>query len=103
MDPEGPLPLARTAHTTPKPRSSTRNVASNIVVFAVSLAHRAIVFVPDWVTNVLWEEPAIARFLTRLRSIGRLISFEKRGAGISDSVPLDALPTRVGDRLPPHP
>jgi len=54
-----------------------------------------IVFVPDWVTNVevMWEEPAIARFFTRLGSIGRLISFDKRGSGISDPVPLGALPT----------
>ena len=54
-----------------------------------------IVFVPDWVTNVevMWEEPAIARFFTRLGSIGRLICFDKRGSGISDPVPLGALPT----------
>jgi class 3 adenylate cyclase len=54
-----------------------------------------IVFVPDWVTNVevMWEEPAVARFLTRLSSIGRLICFDKRGSGISDPVPLGALPT----------
>src|SRR5262249_16865983 len=35
--PRGPLPLARAARTTPKPRSSTRNVASNIVL-CVALA-----------------------------------------------------------------
>src|SRR5213594_616359 len=54
-----------------------------------------IVFVPDWVTNleVMWEEAAIARFLTRLGSIGRLICYDKRGTGISDPVPLGALPT----------
>ncbi len=54
-----------------------------------------IVFVPDWVTNaeIMWEEPAIARFFARLGSIGRLISFDKRGSGISDPVPLGALPT----------
>jgi len=54
-----------------------------------------IVFVPDWVTNleVMWEEAAIARFLARLGSIGRLICYDKRGTGISDPVPLGALPT----------
>src|SRR5438094_8034978 len=54
-----------------------------------------IVFVPDWVTNleVMWEEAAIARFLARLGSIGRLICYDKRGTGISDPVPLAALPT----------
>lgn len=54
-----------------------------------------IVFVPDWVTNleVMWDEPAITRFFTRLGAIGRLITFDKRGSGISDPVPLGALPT----------
>src|SRR5438445_382247 len=54
-----------------------------------------IVFVPDWVTNleVMWEEAAIARFLARLGSIGRLICYDRRGTGISDPVPLGALPT----------
>src|SRR5437879_3874888 len=54
-----------------------------------------IVFVPDWVTNVevMWEEAAVARFLARLGSIGRLITYDKRGTGISDPVPLGALPT----------
>jgi class 3 adenylate cyclase len=40
-----------------------------------------------------WEEPAIARFSPRLGSIGRLICFDKRGTGMSDPVPLGALPT----------
>ena len=33
-----------------------------------------------------WEEPALASFLRRLGSFGRLISFDKRGTGISDTV-----------------
>src|SRR2546428_5165085 len=41
----------------------------------------------------MWEEAAIARFLARLGSIGRLICYDKRGTGISDPVPLGALPT----------
>jgi hypothetical protein len=55
--------------------------------------------IPDWVTNleVMWEEPAIARFFTRLGSIGRLICYDKRGTGISDPVPLGALPTRASE------
>ena len=38
-----------------------------------------------------WEEPALAAFLRRLSSFGRLISFDQRGTGISDSVPPDEL------------
>jgi hypothetical protein len=35
----------------------------------------------------------MARFLQRLGSFSRLIMFDRRGAGASDPVPLDALPT----------
>jgi pimeloyl-ACP methyl ester carboxylesterase len=54
-----------------------------------------IVFIPDWVTNleVMWEEPTLARFLSRLAAIGRVICFDKRGTGVSDPVPLGAIPT----------
>lgn len=54
-----------------------------------------IVFIPDWVTNleVMREEPTVARFFDRLASFGRLICFDKRGSGLSDPVPLGAIPT----------
>ena len=54
-----------------------------------------IVFIPDWVTNVeiMWEEPSLARFLDRMASFGRVICFDKRGTGVSDPVPLGAIPT----------
>ena len=54
-----------------------------------------IVLVPDWATNleIMWEEPTLARFLTRLASMGRLICFDYRGTGVSDPVPLGAIPT----------
>lgn len=45
-----------------------------------------LVFVPGFVSHVelIWEEPAIARFLQRLASFSRLIVFDKRGQGLSD-------------------
>lgn len=54
-----------------------------------------IVFVPDWATNVdvMWDDPAMAKFLDRLAGLGRLICFDKRGTGVSDPVPLGAIPT----------
>jgi len=54
-----------------------------------------IVFIPDWVTNleVMREEPSIARFYDRLASFGRLICLDKRGSGLSDPIPLGAIPT----------
>ena len=34
-----------------------------------------------------WEDPAAARFLRRLASLGRLIRFDPRGVGLSDARP----------------
>jgi class 3 adenylate cyclase len=61
-----------------------------------------ILFVDTWVHHVeaVWDFPDFARFLRRLGSFGRLIHFDRRGTGLSDPVPLDALPdfdTQVGD------
>ena len=54
-----------------------------------------LVLVPPFVSHVehYWEEPTVARFLTRLASFSRLILFDKRGTGLSDRVPPDRLPT----------
>src|SRR5436853_4080736 len=54
-----------------------------------------LVFIPTWVTNLdaMWEEPSLAQFLRRLARFSRLICFDKRGSGVSDPVPLGALPT----------
>jgi pimeloyl-ACP methyl ester carboxylesterase len=56
---------------------------------------RDLVYVPGWVSNIdlMWEEPAMARFLDRLASFSRLILFDKRGTGLSDRVSTDQLPT----------
>lgn len=53
-----------------------------------------VVFVTSWVTNVdvMWEEPNMAAYLNRLASFARVVCFDKRGAGVSDPVPLASLP-----------
>jgi len=61
-----------------------------------------LVFVPPWVSDVeiQWEEPRFARFLRSLASFSRLITFDKRGTGLSDRVSDDRLPdmeTRMDD------
>lgn len=61
-----------------------------------------IVFVMGWTSNVeaMWEEPGLARFLSRLASCSRLVLFDKRGCGLSDRVPdaqLPSLETRMDD------
>ena len=67
----------------------------------VSIAYQVVgqgppdlVYVPGWVSNVEgnWDEPSYARFLERLASFSRLITFDKRGTGLSDRVPEADLP-----------
>jgi class 3 adenylate cyclase len=52
-----------------------------------------LVIVPGYVTHVelLWEHEPAARFLERLASFARVISFDRRGSGLSD--PVDEVPT----------
>jgi pimeloyl-ACP methyl ester carboxylesterase len=54
-----------------------------------------LVLIPGFVSNVevVWEIPPAAQFLQRLASFSRLITFDKRGTGLSDRVPVDRLPT----------
>jgi class 3 adenylate cyclase len=49
----------------------------------------------SWLSNVevLWEDPLRAGFLERLATFGRVVCFDRRGSGVSDPVPLAALPT----------
>lgn len=54
-----------------------------------------IVLIANWLGHVeaAWEGRELAQFLERLGSFGRLITFDKRGIGLSDPLPMDALPT----------
>ncbi len=49
---------------------------------------RDLIVVPGWLSNleILWEDPAYARFLRGLASFARVIIFDKRGTGLSDRV-----------------
>jgi class 3 adenylate cyclase len=54
-----------------------------------------LVYVQGFVSNIElnWQEPLYAKFLSRIASFARLITFDKRGTGLSDRVPEDRLPT----------
>lgn len=54
-----------------------------------------IVFVMGWISHLeyFWKHHLFASFLERLASFSRLILFDKRGTGLSDRVPINALPT----------
>jgi pimeloyl-ACP methyl ester carboxylesterase len=48
-----------------------------------------LVWIPGWISNIdwYWEEPTVARYFERLASFSRLILFDRRGTGVSDSLP----------------
>jgi pimeloyl-ACP methyl ester carboxylesterase/DNA-binding CsgD family transcriptional regulator len=72
-------------------RPDTRYAKSGRVSVAYQVVGEGaidLVLVPGFVSHVevAWEEPRLARFLTRLASFSRLIVFDKRGTGMSDPV-----------------
>jgi pimeloyl-ACP methyl ester carboxylesterase len=61
-----------------------------------------LVLVPGFVSHVelIWELPAARRYFERLGSIARVISFDRRGTGLSDPFTVEHAPdleTRVAD------
>jgi pimeloyl-ACP methyl ester carboxylesterase len=75
-----------------------RNGAVNIAYQVVGAGPVDLLCIPGWISHLdlYWEEPTIARFLRRLGAGFRLIIFDRRGTGLSDRVPDDALPTLEG-------
>jgi pimeloyl-ACP methyl ester carboxylesterase len=85
---------AAMATTTPETRFA-RSGDVHIAYQVVGDGPIDLVYVPGWVSNIElnWQEPAYARLLSRIASFARLITFDKRGTGLSDRVPEDRLPT----------
>jgi class 3 adenylate cyclase len=54
-----------------------------------------VVVVHEWLSHqdVRWEQPELARFLERFGRFARVLTFDKRGCGLSDPVALEAMPT----------
>src|SRR5246127_548625 len=48
-----------------------------------------LLWVPTWVWQIehVWEQPWIARAFRRMSSFARLITFDRRGSGLSDPIP----------------
>jgi class 3 adenylate cyclase len=80
---------------TEQPRTRfARNGDVHLAYQTVGTGSLDILLIDTWVHHVeaVWDFPDFARFLRRLSSFGRLIHFDRRGTGLSDPVPLDALP-----------
>ena len=70
-----------------KPRTNyTKSGEFNIASQVVGNGPVDIIYIPGWVSNIdmMWSEPRLAAFLSRLSLFSRLILFDKRGTGLSD-------------------
>ena len=70
-----------------KPRTNyTKSGGFNIAYQVVGNGPVDIIYIPGWVSNIdmMWSEPRLAAFLSRLSLFSRLILFDKRGTGLSD-------------------
>ncbi len=70
---------------------TTRYARSGAATIAYQVAGDGmldLLFMPGWISQIeqLWESPALRRLLERLAVFGRLILFDRRGTGLSDSV-----------------
>lgn len=64
----------------------TKSGEFNIAYQIIGKGPIDILYIPGWVSNIdmMWTEPRLAAFLTRLTLFSRLILFDKRGTGLSD-------------------
>jgi class 3 adenylate cyclase len=79
-----------------RPQTRYARSAGGYVAYQVfGEGERDLLFVTNWGTNLdaMWDEPALVHFFQRLARLGRVILYDKRGTGVSDPVPLAALPT----------
>jgi pimeloyl-ACP methyl ester carboxylesterase/class 3 adenylate cyclase len=88
----------------PETRYAKTSDGLNIAYQVVGAGPLDLVYLPSWVSHleVFWEEPLLERFLSRLASFSRLILLDRRGTGLSDRVPADAIPPfedRISDLL----
>lgn len=70
-----------------KPKTNyTKSGEFNIAYQVIGNGPLDIIYIPGWVSNIdmMWAEPRLAAFLTRLTLFSRLILFDKRGTGLSD-------------------
>ena len=78
----------------PEPRYATASDGIQIAYRVFGRGRHDLVFLPGNATqlDVDWESPDTADFLRRLAEIGRVISIDRRGVGLSDRVALEDLP-----------
>ena len=78
-----------------QPQTRYTNVGDAQVAYQVWGEGSDLVFAPGFFTHIdyRWEEPGQARFLRRLGSFARVITFDRRGVGASDPLPGGGTPS----------
>src|SRR5438309_10619453 len=58
------------------------------IAFAVTGEGPDLVVAPGFISHldIMWEQPSVAHFYSRLASFRRVVTFDKRGTGLSDPV-----------------
>jgi class 3 adenylate cyclase len=77
------------------PRTRYAKTADGVHIAFASMGEGPnLIFIPGFVSNVelFWEDPDALRFFERLGRFVRVTVLDKRGTGLSDPVPNDALP-----------
>jgi pimeloyl-ACP methyl ester carboxylesterase/DNA-binding winged helix-turn-helix (wHTH) protein len=88
------VPGQAAVHRIPRTRYA-RSGEHSIAYQVAGSGPEDVLVIPGFVSNVElhWEHPEIARFFSRLADAGRLLTFDKRGTGLSERVPTEQLPT----------
>jgi pimeloyl-ACP methyl ester carboxylesterase len=87
-------------HLPPPETRYAQSGAVNIAYQVFGAGPFDLVVAPGFVSNVdlMWDDPDMARFWRRLAAFARVITFDKRGTGLSDRVAdLPSLEQRVDD------
>jgi class 3 adenylate cyclase len=76
-----------------------RNGDISIAYQARGNADRDLVLVPSWISQIehMWTEPRLRRMQTRMLPFTRLITFDRRGSGMSDRVDHGTLEDQIDD------
>ena len=71
------------------PETAYATVGDSQVAYQVFGEGPDVVYATGFVSHIdyRWEDPALARFLTRMASFSRVIMFDRRGTGASDRLP----------------
>jgi pimeloyl-ACP methyl ester carboxylesterase len=71
----------------PPPTRYARSGDASIAYQVLGDADLDLLLMPGWISHIdlLWEAPPYARFLERLAEFSRVISYDRRGTGLSDA------------------